>query len=672
MKTRLFSILALLACAFCAYAVEESVDFTAQGYTNQQSVTAYTGTEFSVTFAQGNNNLNAPLYFNNSSSTSVRLYAMNTFTVASRSASNITDIVITYEEKNEDNPISASVGTFTDNQKVSKTLYTGTWAGNAASVTFTVGGTSGNRRITKMKVTVEGGGSLGAIDPTLTFNNGKVVVGKTLDLASLFSSNSQGAVTYSITAGDSYATISGSVLTGVAEGSVTVKAEQAAVEGVWNAAEATATVTVSPAPAGWAVTYTSNISLSAATGTSVSSAKVVIDGVEYDALKCGISSTAGVVRLTVPSGTEVLHMHIAGWKEENVTVGINAGNVTVDQASVTLVADNGITGNSPFTLAGEPGEDHYFALTLTRVTAETEITFSATSGKRFVVYGVNAVHGNQQPDDPVDPTVTFSDGEVYIGATLDLSSLFTSNSQGAVTYNITAGGEYASLSGSVLTGIAAGSVTVEASQAAEGHYNAFVTTAAVNVTAAPVISDYSTLYTSNVTLSTTGGTKASEAAVVIGGTSYGALKAGTSSAAGAVVITVPAGTCTLHLHAASWNSESVTLTVTGANVSPSSLALKKDSGVANNSPFTLAGNTSTDQYFKLTLSDVTAPADLTFTATTGKRFVIYGVNAVIAQPTALDSLQGDNGTQAVKVLRNGVLYIVRDGMTYTVQGQLLR
>ena len=84
------------------------------------------------------------------------------------------------------------------------------------------------------------------VNPPITFNNGSVRVGATLDLSTLFESNSTGAVTYSITAGGSYATIDGSTLTGNAEGSVTVKAAQAESSS-YNAGEATATITVNPA-----------------------------------------------------------------------------------------------------------------------------------------------------------------------------------------------------------------------------------------------------------------------------------------------------------------------------------------------------------------------------------------------------------------------------------------
>ena len=84
------------------------------------------------------------------------------------------------------------------------------------------------------------------IDPTITFTNGIVNVGKIIDLNTLFTSNSEGAVTFSITSGSSYASIDGNILTGVAEGSVTVKAEQEA-SGAYNAGEASATITVNEA-----------------------------------------------------------------------------------------------------------------------------------------------------------------------------------------------------------------------------------------------------------------------------------------------------------------------------------------------------------------------------------------------------------------------------------------
>ena len=85
--------------------------------------------------------------------------------------------------------------------------------------------------------------------------------------------------------------------------------------------------------------------------------------------------------------------------------------------------------------------------------------------------------------DPVDPTITFNNGSVDAGYTLDLSTLFTSNSTGAVTYSITEGDSYASIDGSVLTGVAAGSVTVQASQVATASYNAAIASSTITVNA---------------------------------------------------------------------------------------------------------------------------------------------------------------------------------------------
>ena len=148
--------------------------------------------------------------------------------------------------------------------------------------------------------------------------------------------------------------------------------------------------------------------------------------------------------------------------------------------------------------------------------------------------------------------------------------------------------------------------------------------------------DYSTDYTGNVTLSTTGGTSASACVVKIQqGTntvnSYDGIKAGTSKVAGAVKITVPSGTKYLHLHTAAWNGETVTLAVS-PSVYSDDISLTSDSGVSGNSPFTLGSynKASTDYYKVITFeSALTEATDLTFTAKSGKRFVVWGVTAEV-------------------------------------------
>jgi hypothetical protein len=140
--------------------------------------------------------------------------------------------------------------------------------------------------------------------------------------------------------------------------------------------------------------------------------------------------------------------------------------------------------------------------------------------------------------------------------------------------------------------------------------------------------DYSAVFTSDVELSTTGGTSASKCSVAIGESNYDGIKAGTSSAAGAMKITVPSGTKYLHLHTAAWNGETVTLTVTPTGYSED-IALTANSGIKGNSPFIFNGDATTDDYYKVIAfsNALSADVELTFTATSGKRFVVWGVNA---------------------------------------------
>lgn len=156
---------------------------------------------------------------------------------------------------------------------------------------------------------------------------------------------------------------------------------------------------------------------------------------------------------------------------------------------------------------------------------------------------------------------------------------------------------------------------------------------ASNVTVSAVFventgTDYSTINTSNITLSTSDGTSATTAKVIISNVQYDAIKCGTGSVAGAMNITIPAGTSKLHIHAAGWNGESVELSLTGPTPAPAptSITLVADTGIKSSSPFTLAGNPE-KYYFEISLSEMSIDKTLTLTATSGKRFVVWGVNA---------------------------------------------
>ena len=118
-----------------------SVTFADNGYTDGEAVAYATiGECATATFDKGTSS-NAPKYY--STGTAIRLYAKNTMTIT---GTNLSAITLSFGTGDGSNAITTDVGSY-DN---------GTWTGSASSVTFTVGGTSGHRRIAGIAV-VSGG-----------------------------------------------------------------------------------------------------------------------------------------------------------------------------------------------------------------------------------------------------------------------------------------------------------------------------------------------------------------------------------------------------------------------------------------------------------------------------------------------------------------------------------
>ena len=150
------------------------------------------------------------------------------------------------------------------------------------------------------------------------------------------------------------------------------------------------TFNLSWAQSDFSTDYTGNVTLSVNGGTSASACKVKISNTDYDGIKAGIGSKAGAMKITVPAGTKYLHIHAAGWNNENVTLTVTNGSTTV--TTISLTANSGISGNSPFIFDGVPSStDYYKVITFSSALSDDkDYTFTATGGKRFVVFGVNA------------------------------------------------------------------------------------------------------------------------------------------------------------------------------------------------------------------------------------------------------------------------------------------
>lgn len=201
-----FTLLTLLAMlvSLTAMADEELLRFSDKGFTNQQEVTTVDATNFTVTFNKGTSN-NSPKYYTNGAA--VRAYGGNYFTVSS--SYEITKIVITFGTSDGSNEITTDVGTYNN----------GYWEGSSKKVKFTIGGTSGNRRISEITVTYTTSSNKVA---TPTFNpvEGEVEKGTLVS----FNCSTEGIITYYYTTnGDEPTTSSASGTSFTVNSDVTLK-----------------------------------------------------------------------------------------------------------------------------------------------------------------------------------------------------------------------------------------------------------------------------------------------------------------------------------------------------------------------------------------------------------------------------------------------------------------
>ena len=121
--------------------VEVTLDLTAQGYTNAQAISSLTIDGVTLTFDKGSNS-NAPKYY--TSGNAVRMYGGNSMTVTAGTMK-VTGVTLTFGSSDGSNAITTDCGTYSGN----------TWSGNDDSVKFTVGGSTGNRRLVKVVVTAQ-------------------------------------------------------------------------------------------------------------------------------------------------------------------------------------------------------------------------------------------------------------------------------------------------------------------------------------------------------------------------------------------------------------------------------------------------------------------------------------------------------------------------------------
>ena len=117
-----------------------TLDFSDQGYSNGQVVTSLTQGDVTITLDKGSNSNDTKYY---TTGTAVRVYGGGYFTVSVPNESTISKITLAFGDGDGTNTITANTGSYTS----------GTWTGSASSVTFSISGSSGHRRIKTVSVT---------------------------------------------------------------------------------------------------------------------------------------------------------------------------------------------------------------------------------------------------------------------------------------------------------------------------------------------------------------------------------------------------------------------------------------------------------------------------------------------------------------------------------------
>jgi hypothetical protein len=150
---KIYTLLTALLVAGSMMATIESVDFSQQGYTNQQYVESYGGEKWYVIFDYNTSgySITPAKYYD--SGESVRVYSGSNLTLfTAEDTLKFTRIEIVYGSgdgtNGNDNPLTPSIGQFDGS----------VWTGNASKVKFTVGAksngaTGGHRRIHSLIVT---------------------------------------------------------------------------------------------------------------------------------------------------------------------------------------------------------------------------------------------------------------------------------------------------------------------------------------------------------------------------------------------------------------------------------------------------------------------------------------------------------------------------------------
>lgn len=345
------------------------------------------------------------------------------------------------------------------------------------SVTFTPTDSSNfNSASTTAKINVVKGSQ------TITFGslNNKTFGDGTFNVSATASSSLP--VSFSITSGSAYASISGSTVTITGAGSVTIRASQAGDNNYNAAANVDQTFTI--AKASQTITFGTlanktfndpafNLSATASSGLTVSFA--VVSG---PATISGTSVTVNGV------GTVVVRASQSGNANYNAAADVDQ-SFTVGKASQTITfgaLSNKSYGDQAFSLSATASSGLPVSFSITSGGA-----YASISGSQVTITGVGSVtvrasqagNANYNAATDVDQTFTVGKGNqtITFGALAtkyygDPAFSVTATASSGLTVNLAVASGPATISGNTVTLTGVGTVTIRASQAGNANFNA--------------------------------------------------------------------------------------------------------------------------------------------------------------------------------------------------------
>lgn len=373
MKTTLLSLKAFFTiCLLCLVGGvnvmaqdTETVDFTKQGYKNQEVVSAYTGTDFQITFSKGSGGTAPTFYINASDGDAIRLYKSNTISISS-STKKIKEISFTYGKGgNKDIGYESTSGSYSTESKK--------WTSSkpeegVSSVTLTVPSTKKfkNYRLQQVTVTFVGGTTSETETPAPTINPASKTFSESFD-AIISCSDANAKIYYTLDGKtpDATSKLYTTVVT-ISEATTTLKAVAIKDGKASKVAEAVYTYVMANAP----ITNT-------------------IWSEDWSNFKSGAKPTAGT-NATYEcggSGTKIYLDNFAGGTSPELLISKSNGSLTIDVTSL-----NGYSGTLYFSFLTNRN-----VFTVTSTTTDVKIGEPTIKGdKKYIcTYTITVPEGTE-------------------------------------------------------------------------------------------------------------------------------------------------------------------------------------------------------------------------------------------------------------------------------------